>query len=167
MSNDIQLYSSIGKIVVNLQSLEFLLRLFLQNVQNPKAASRYAPYDFTNLTVGAWVPLDFLTSYDGLKELIQKVNSTLEARGLSERIDESIVQLRDAIAHGRVLGNEAEGPFHIFKFSKPNKSKTQVRVELSVEMTPEWLAAQVRHTYDETLKIMNAARQLGLECFPK
>ena len=167
MSNDIQLYSSIGKIVVNLQSLEFLLRLFLQNVQNPKAASRYAPYDFTNLTVGAWVPLDFLTSYDGLKELIQKVNSTLEARGLSERIDESIVQLRDAIAHGRVLGNEAEGPFHIFKFSKPNKSKTQVKVGLSVEMTPEWLAAQVRRTYDETLKIMNAARQLGLECFPE
>jgi hypothetical protein len=50
---------------------------------------------------------------------MKKVNSELQALELSNRVDESLVKLRDALAHGRVLADVPEGPFRIFKFSKP------------------------------------------------
>jgi len=58
-------------------------------------------------------------TYDTLAQVMKKVNSELQALELSNRVDESLVKLRDALAHGRVLADVPEGPFRIFKFSKP------------------------------------------------
>ena len=156
---------SIGKIVTNLQSLEFALRLFLDETQGHSKIAKEIPVDLTKLAVGELVPENYFTNYDTLKQLIRKANVELQTRGLSERIDESIVELRDAIAHGRVLSLHPDGPFRILKFSKPTDSKTQV--EISVEMTPDWLSRQTKRTHDEILKIVRLGWSLGLNCFPK
>lgn len=158
-------YKKIGSVVTNLQSLEFALRLFLDETQGRPGVGNNKPLNLTKLTVGEWVPENNLTNYDTLKQLIQKTNAELQKRGLSERIDESLVQLRDAIAHGRVLSLYLEGPLHIVKFSKPDKSKVQV--EMSIEVTPEWLSLQVRRTQDELLKVVKLGQLIGLKCFPK
>jgi hypothetical protein len=157
--------TKLGHIVTNLQSLEFALRLFLDEIQGHPGGTKDRPTDFTELTVGEWVPEDYFTNYDTLKQLIRKANVELQTHGLSECIDESLVELRDAIAHGRVLSLHPAGPFRILKFSKPVEGRTQVRI--SVEMTPEWLSQQTRRTHDEILKIVRLGRSLGLSCFPK
>jgi hypothetical protein len=155
----------IGSIVSNLLSLEFALRLFLDETQGHSSGANDKHLNLTGLTVGEWVPENYFTNYDTLKQLIRKTNGELNKRGLSERIDESLVELRDAIAHGRVLSLSPEGPPHIVKFSRPIEGKTQV--EISVEMTSEWLSQQIKRTYDEILKVVKLGQSIGLSCFPK
>lgn len=156
--------SNIGKIVVNLQSLEFALRLFLDEIQSLPGIAKGAPIEFMKLTVGEWVPENYFTNYDTLNQLIQKVNSELNSHGLSERVDKSIVELRDALAHGRVLALNPQGPFRILKFSKPKNGKVQVTV--SVDITPDWLSQQIKHTVNELQKVVKLGQALGLKCFP-
>jgi hypothetical protein len=161
--NDIA--TKLGHIVTNLQSLEFSLRLFLDEIQGHPRHTKDRPTNFSELTVGEWVPEDYFTNYDTLKQLIRKANIELQAHGLSECIDESLVELRDAIAHGRVLSLHPDGPFRILKFSKPIDGRAQVKI--STEITPKWLSDQIRHTHDELLKIVRLGQSLGLSCFPK
>jgi hypothetical protein len=156
---------SIGSIVTNLQSLEIALRLFLDETQGYSDSLKDTRSNLTGLNVGEWVPENYITNYDTLGQLIRKANSELQRHGLSERIDESLVELRDAIAHGRVLSLRPDGPFHILKFSKPKDGKTQVKI--SIEMTPEWLSQQTKRTHDEILKVVEVGQSLGLKCFPK
>jgi hypothetical protein len=164
MYSSIDFPTSIGKIVSNLQSLEFALRLVRYEFESAVGPPIGVPLGTGSLTVGAWVPETSLTDYDTLKQVIRKVNSILKSRGLRDRVDESLVDLRDALAHGRVMADVRQGPFHIFKFSKPRCGKVQVTV--SIEMTPDWLAQQIKRTADELRKVVEVGRALGLKCFP-
>lgn len=161
--SDNNIIKNIGSIVSNLQSLEFALRAFLNETKGYLSVANDKPLNLTKLTVGEWIPENYFTNYDTLKQLIRKTNDELQKRGLSERIDESLIQLRDAIAHGRVLSLHPEGTPHIVKFSKPVESMT--KVEISVEMTPEWFTQQIRHTQDELLKVVRLGQSIGLNCF--
>ena len=156
--------TSIGRIILNLLSLEITLRLFLDEAQQPSGPTQAMSLDLHNLAVGDWVPETPLTSYDTLGQLIKKANCELEKHGLPERVDDSVVALRDALAHGRVLGDRPEGPFRVFKFSKPCRG--MVRVEVSVEITQDWLDQQKKSTAAEAMKVVEAGRKLGLSCFP-
>jgi hypothetical protein len=156
---------NLGSIVVNLQSLEFALRLFLDETQSYPNSQNDTVTNLTGLDVGEWVSESYFTNYDTLKQLIRKANSELQKRGLSDRIDESLVELRDAIAHGRVLSSNPDGPFRILKFSKPIDGKVQVKI--SVDMTPDWLSQQTKRTHDEILKVVKVGQSIGLKCFPK
>ena len=102
MSPASQIANNIGSIVINLQSLEFALRLFLDETQGHSDSPRNTPLNLAGLNIDEWVPENYFTNYDMLKQLIRKVNNELQKRGLSERIDESLVELRDAIAHGLI-----------------------------------------------------------------
>jgi hypothetical protein len=157
--------NKIGRIVTNLQALEFVLRLFLDARLGHPGTTKDIPVELTKLSIGEWVPVNYFTNFDSLKQLIQKVNTELKESGLSEHIDESIVELRDAIAHGRVLSLHPNGTFTILKFSPPLNDKTQVTV--SVKMTPDWLSEQIQRTYNEIIKIVRIGQSLGLDCFPK
>jgi hypothetical protein len=85
----------------NLLSLEFLLRVFLQSL--PTARPIGIPYgtDLYSYPVGTEVPESELTSYDTLGKLIDKYNRQVKARGYEE-IDRTLIEIRDALAHGRV-----------------------------------------------------------------
>jgi hypothetical protein len=117
--------SNIGKIVVNLQSLEFSLRLVLNELQRRNGATKSPEIDLMKKGVGEWIQEDYFTNYDTLNILIKKINSELEFRSLSERIDDSMVELRDTIAHGRILALNPEGPYRILKFSRPKDKKVR------------------------------------------
>lgn len=164
---DVPLYptGAIGVLHMNLLSLEFALRLFLYELQKLGNSSVIAPVDFTASAVDTWIPETPLTNYDTLGQLIGKVNDELEARNCPERIDMSLVTVRDALAHGRVLTDDPKNHFRLLKFSKPTNGRVQVKV--SIELTPDWLKAQVRQVHEEVQKIVRVSRSLSLSIFPE
>ena len=105
--------TAVGKILLNLQAFEFCLRLLLYESVGPQDA----PRDLHQLAVGDCVLENPLTNYDSLGNLVRKVNEQLEALGVPERVDHSLVHLRDALAHGRTTALQPSGPFRLLKFS--------------------------------------------------
>ena len=108
----------LGKLLGNFHSLEFLLRIFLYKL--PSAASSGVAYgtDIYSLPVGTELAECALTDYDSLGQLIDKFNSEMERRTLPQ-IDRTLVEVRDAVAHGRVSTSAKDQPLRLLKFSKP------------------------------------------------
>ena len=90
------------------------------------------------------VPDNALTNWDTLRDLIQKYNKLPISKGLT--IDENLVDIRDAIAHGRVFSSTPDGINQLLRFKKPTKNG--VEVEFSVAMTEEWFTTQFLRFYD-------------------
>jgi len=160
MTNTDALPMAIGKIITNLQALEFSLRLFLYESVGPQDAT----LRLEQLVVGDWVSENPITNYDSLSILITKVNERLENLGVGERVDDTLVNLRDALAHGRTSALQPTGPFRLMKFSRGRQGK--VRVTTITELTPDWLAEQTRRTFAEVQKVARIGRSIGLSCFP-
>jgi len=161
MINSDTLYASVGKIIINLQSLELMLRLFLEETVGPKDRST----QLDRLSVGDRVPETPITNYDTLRKIIKKVNNQLLILGKNEKIDETLVHLRDSIAHGRAMSRDPNGIPRLIKF-KNAKIGGLVEVDTSVDLTPQWLSSQVKRVYKEILKIVRISKELGLPCFP-
>jgi hypothetical protein len=128
---------NLGKLLVNFQSLEFVLRAFLyestkNTIQN---ASSHDKLKLDKLKEGDLVGENAFTNYDTLKKLIVKYNNNAKISSANFTIDETIVDVRDAITHGRVFGDIPEPPMTLLKFSEP--SNKQVKVTFSVQMTKE------------------------------
>lgn len=131
-----EILTAVGKLIANLQSLEFIMRIFLCEITSNSSST--CKLDFFNYNVGDIVDENPFTNYDSLNKVIKKVNNTLSEKGYAEQIDSSIVQIRDAFAHGSVLSNSPEGPFKLFKFSKPVKCKVKIEISFEVSMTCFW-----------------------------
>lgn len=140
--------AGLGKILSNLLALELILRIFvleseggtLDSLKNILAASE-----------GDWVPETALTNYDSLKDLVRRSNFLLTKSSLRHQIDLSVINLRDTLAHGRMLTTDPEVPLKLVKFSKADHGK--VKVEQFVEITPEWIHEQMVMIASE-MKIM-------------
>jgi len=135
----------LGGLVVNYQSLEFMLRAFLQKL--PTARPIDIPYgvDIYSFPVGKELPENELTSYDSLGQLIDKFNTEMRKRGLSE-IDGTLVEVRDALDHGRVSSGSIDDTLRLLKFDKPVNGR--VRIVFNEKLTGSWFAAQKRRVYE-------------------
>jgi hypothetical protein len=122
---------AIGKIVVNLQSLEFILRLFLRLANNEA-------FEIPKPNVQL-VPLSYMTKWATLGQLIRDFNKNLNSHEKNYAIDPMVVELRDTLAHGWAL-SEIGIPMTLYKFGKPTGQ--QVPVEKIVVMDTAWLEAQ-------------------------
>lgn len=85
----------VGAIVTNLQALETVLRYFLvrlrkQDPQFPKVGDRDATKTY-------------LTRYLSLGKIIRKYNGALAGGESKFKVDEAVLHIRDAFAHGRLL----------------------------------------------------------------
>lgn len=159
---------AMGRVLGNLQSLEFSLRLFLYDLggfNQPATGDAQAVVNFSDASVGTWLPMTPLTSYDTLSQLIAKVNAEFAARSFQERIDPTMTDLRDALTHGRVLSRWPQGPLRLVKSSKPQNNEVQVTV--SVALTEDWFKVQVRRTLGEIEKVVRVSQALGNPGFPK
>lgn len=85
---------AIGKVIVNLLSLELLMQLYLQN-KVPLG------FDLRRVMAGDSVPESCLTNYDTLGRVIEKYNNDVSTQFM---VDESVADLRDAFGHGRIVG---------------------------------------------------------------
>lgn len=129
----------LGKLLVNFQSLEFTLRTYLQNQPDARPFGLPHGTDIYLCPVGTELPENEFTSYDALGLLIKKYNDKMRAKG-SALIDDTLVELRDALAHGRVAAKGDLDNNHLLKFSKPVEGK--IRVTFNQEMSVAWFKEQ-------------------------
>lgn len=134
----------LGGLVANFHSLEFLLRTFLQNL--PDARPMGVPHgtNIYSFAVGTELSESELTSYDSLGQLIKKYNKEMKKRGLP-LIDETLVEVRDAIAHGRVSSDIADD-MQLLKFSKPANGR--VRITFNEKLTEDWFKNQKKRVFE-------------------
>jgi hypothetical protein len=89
---------------------------------------------------GDRVPLNALTSWAQLGDLIKAFNDSQAAHNPPLHIDPSLKALRDAFAHGRIVGNDSLSNLIMMRFAKPKGA--EVFVEERHELTLEWMKAQ-------------------------
>lgn len=146
---------SLGRLLLNLHSLEITLRLCLGKF--PLATPYGLPhgqsvYDFA---VGASVPLNDFTDYSTLKELIARYNKAVGQHSIGRPIDATLVDLRDAMAHGRVSAEAENVPLRLIKFSKSSAGQTQVTVTVNLTMDEQWFDDENRRVTSALMEVYN------------
>jgi len=147
----------LGSLVANLQSLEFVLRAFIHKYHNHEEPS----VDLSCLKKGDRVPINSLTNYDSLGQLVNKYNSIVEAQAPTCQLDSAVVPIRDMLAHGRIASTSPDRPMHLLKFGKYQGE--EVPVEESVNIDAEWLRSKGILVFEQVDKVQQASRCLSLD----
>lgn len=148
---------ALGKVIVNLHSLEFALRNFLWNEESPQRPANW-PATIGELVVGQVVAENAFTNYDSLGRLINKFNAIVSTNHPQLCVDPSIIGIRDALAHGRLSAAAPNPPLLLVKFSKPaNGSVTVTSAEL---MDEAWLTSETTSVRNELDKVVEAGRAM-------
>lgn len=138
----------VGAIVTNLQALETVLRCFLMQKDG-------TPITFPKLGDTS-APETWLTRFVSLGGLISNYNSALsETEKPTKAIDLSVVEIRDAFAHGRLFVYGDSFPGTLWKFGRGKRG--QVPVEFCEKLTDEWLTGK--------RNFIDAQRTRVVECF--
>jgi hypothetical protein len=152
----------LGKLLVNLQTLESYLRDYLYYKQDGAYAA--LPQPIHSYAVGELAPENALTDYSSMGQLIGRYNARVTAAGHHElAVDPAIVDVRDALAHGRVFlpadspAVAVEGAPLIVKFERPIAGNA--RLAFREYATVEWLNLWLGRAYEMTERVI-AARAL-------
>ncbi len=129
----------LSKLMGSFHALEFLLRGFLQKLPTARPIGIPSGTDLYSFPIGTELPENEFTSYDSLGELIDKCNSELNKRGLTI-IDKTLIEVRDALAHGRVSAASATGTMRLIKFDRPVNAR--VRVAFNEQLSESWFVTQ-------------------------
>jgi len=149
---------NLGKLLVNFQSLEFVLRAFLWESEKDKDKDKDKEPKLYELKRGDIVAENAFTNYDSLNSLINKYNRNPKISSTGLNIDKTITDIRDAIAHGRVSGKSPMPPQNLLKFGKPKNN--YVRVILSVQLSKEWFNEQLARSQNAVLTVAKALKML-------
>jgi len=100
-------------------------------------------------------PENALTSYATLGQLIDAFNQTA-----GTHVDPSLVELRDTLAHGRVIAKDfASHSFVLMKFTRPKAGATSVQTRY--DLTPEWFAQQITRVGDALDQVTARYKELN------
>ena len=149
---------NLGKLLVNLQSIEFALRAFLLKIEEISGSPFTKFKDLHKLHEGDEVPENAFTNYDNLRQLIGKYNDNPKIKAAGLCIDKKLVNIRDAIAHGRVSALTPSPPFRLLKFGKPKNNRTKVK--FSILLTQEWYNQQLAYTQKAAITVAQALEKL-------
>ncbi len=141
----------------NFQSLEFMLRSFLQRLPTARPIGILEGKDIYSFPVGAELPVSELTSADSLGPLIDKFNKEVNKYDLAG-IDREIVKIRDALAHGRISACDPRDNLRLLKLSRHRDNESQVRVEFNEAMTESWFVDQKRRVTDAIQLVSEAMK---------
>jgi len=108
---------------------------------------------------GNVVALNAFTNWDTLRELTSRYNANSRISA-DLRVDETLADIRDAVAHERVSASTPSGQLKLLKFSKPERNEKYVKVIFSVTMTKEWFNLQIRRVHDAVLRVSKANEEL-------
>ena len=147
-------FERLGRLVANMQSLELALRVFLHN--NEIANGLPSPSKiYSEMKAGDVVIKDVFTNWDSLKQLITKYNKDKRVITNGLTIDEKLVDIRDALAHGRIASTVPSIMLKtLLKFKRPIGDT--VEVEYSALMSREWLNEQMDRFHYAILKVTQA-----------
>jgi hypothetical protein len=150
-------FFSLGKLWSNYHSLEFLLRAYILEKSGVGIGLPHGT-DIYSFTAGKELPESPLTNYDSLANLIKKYNSYIEISDKTLALDISLIDIRDALAHGRVSTDEEHKPLRIIKFDKPKDGK--VRIVFNQEMNKQWFDSETKHVFNAVGKVYTAIKKL-------
>ena len=133
--------SSLGALIANLHSFEMALRGYLALRFDGDALAPTQEWD--TLEVGDFVTETPFTDFSSLGTLIASYNAIAPA---GHQVDPSIVDLRDALAHGRFFNPSATFPLRLLKFARPVGGRAQVTWAATVD--DAWLSLQRQRVFD-------------------
>ena len=145
--------AGIGSIVTNLQALESALRRFL--VERYDQCPKFP-------RIGDTVACrSYLTAFVSLRPLIKEYHGLLDDHENQFRVDESVVLIRDALAHGRLIarGSDPSPPFELWKFGEIKEGKVQV--DFSELLAAEWLKEKWLLIDAQKQKVIDCAKARG------
>ena len=148
--------SALGRILSNLQTLEFALRARL-SYDDPVTEQLPAGMRLQDLKIGQVVVKNSLTSYETLGQLVSRYNAQLPAADADCKVDPTVVQLRDALAHGRISSPDLESDFVLLKFGRATGHT--VVVEYAQQLSREWFVQQVQRLCAEIMKANEAMQR--------
>ncbi len=148
---------NLGRLITNLHSLEVSIRDFLFTNDFGLEAATVHVQSLRELKIGQSVSENHFTNYNSLRTLIVKYNEQVSTFASELIVDDDIVNLRDALAHGRVFSFEPSSPSILLKFSKPKNGNTEV--EFMAIMTRDWFDEQIKWTQNELKKVVEASYQ--------
>ena len=146
---------TLGKLVANLATLEFALRVVIYLCEVPPEQRRPVARRFTALSAGDELEESALTSWDSLATLIVKYN----CHNPNAPIPEDIGDLRDALAHGRVLTDEPDANLRLIRFGRPREGR--VLVEMNQTLSMDWLDQQIHRLHDAVVLVHRRMRELA------
>ncbi len=129
----LQYSADLGKFWTNFNSLEMILRLFLARRSGLGTGEIFK---CLGLDIGQHAPVNSITNWQTFGQLCKSFNNQFS---VPEQLDFSrVLAMRDAMAHGRVLGNE-NGTLTVIKYSKPLGNIA--RVEFRQNLSPQYIEA--------------------------
>lgn len=155
-----QYFWSVGRVIAHLHSLEFALRAYLYGKKDAPHADLAAGQTLDSLRVGDTLPENAMTDYSSLDKLIKRYNRLVEKGHPELELDPSLVELRDAFAHGRSSTVDFTKPNFLLKFDPPAGGK--IKVCFAESLTFDWLNTQAERVAAELTKVVKALKLLGL-----
>lgn len=143
----------VGRMKINLISLEYLLRDYhAKKKEEP-------PFSILSINKNDLIKADSYSNYDTLRDLIRIYNA--DKKNADKIEGKLIIEIRDALAHGRLLAFSMGKPIQLqlFKFGEPNKDNL-VKLIFKEELTVEWLRTKNEFLHSQMLKILNASSSL-------
>jgi hypothetical protein len=141
----------LGGLIANFHSLEFILRSFLQKQPNARPYNLPFGKDLYTYPVGTELEVNEMTSFDSLGELVKKFNKFAKNENL-KLLDERIVDIRDALAHGRISAPSSNYQLRLIKFSRPNKNN-KVKISFNEILTDDWFVLHKKLVYDSIIYV--------------
>ena len=141
----------LGRLIGNLVNFEVMLRVALYLIDTPVAERRSSAWKIADLNVGELLPVDHISSYDSLRKLINQYNN--RSPGSNRQIDIGLVDLRDALAHGRITSVSHFSIPVLIRFAEPEKHADVVAVTERHVMTIEWMDSQVGRVHSAGAKV--------------
>jgi hypothetical protein len=129
---------NLGKLVGNLLTIEMAARMFI--AKHDEKSSFIFSTQLPTVKAGDLVDNDAFTNPDDLRQTLRKYNKRAPSE-YKVPIDE-IVDLRDAIAHGRSFGFGNMKHLRLLKFSR-KKIGEKVKVDLVKDMDDEWFVVNI------------------------
>ena len=141
----------LGMVVANFQTLEHLIRLFLCEANNQKIIFPTAG-DFP-------IKCTYETNDYPLNKLIDDYNTSV---GSEFAVDKMVIDIRDAIAHGRISSRSKSFPIRLMKPSRHGKDAEMVDELVFDELlTVEWFERTLSNIRDQISKVSLCAESRG------
>ena len=153
----------LGRIVANMHGLEFAIRAFLFHSETTFLGLPQLNINYNKLKVGDCVDYNAFTNYYTLGKLVDEYNTFVRKHiqsSMNYILDKSVVDLRDAIAHGRISSNNPDEDYCLLKFGKKENGKT--KVTFFARMDENWFRIQNNLLANQIRKIISAAEYLEM-----
>lgn len=136
---------NLGRLLANFQTLELYIRAVLSECPGAAYHGLKPNENIYDCVVGCELNESPMTNFDSLSDLIKGFNKAADAAGW-EKIDPTLVSIRDALAHGRIAYSDPQDPHpRLMKFSRPQAGKVQVT--FNEKMSHAWFEKHIARVY--------------------